>query len=76
MSKKAIVIPRFRSESEEAEWWDSHLEVATEIMKRTIKAGKARRSPPLRTVTMRLPVSDLKVAQDLAERKGLPYQTY
>jgi predicted DNA binding CopG/RHH family protein len=25
---------------------------------------------------MRLPVGDLKTAQDIAERKGLPYQTY
>jgi predicted DNA binding CopG/RHH family protein len=30
----------------------------------------------LKTVTMRLPVPDLKIAQDLAQDRGLPYQTY
>ncbi len=76
MPKKPITIPRFRSEAEEAAWWDKHPEVATEIMKRALLTGKARRSVPLKTVTMRLPVADLKTARDLAERKGLPYQTY
>jgi len=45
-------------------------------MKRAIKSGKARRSVPLKTVTMRLPVPDLKTPRDLAQDKGLPYQTY
>jgi len=76
MPKKQIRIPMFRSEAEEAAWWDSHPEVATEIMKRAIKSGKARRAVPLKTVTMRLPVPDIKVAQDLAQHKGLRYQTY
>jgi predicted DNA binding CopG/RHH family protein len=76
MPKKPIVIPRFKSEAEEAKWWDAHPDVATEIMKRAIKSGKARRAIPLKTVTMRLPVPDLEAAQELAARKRLPYQTY
>ena len=76
ISKEQITIPKFRTEAEEAEWWDSHTEVAAEIMKRAIKSGKARRAVPLKTVTMRLPVLDIKAAQDLAQQKGLPYQTY
>ena len=74
--KKRITIPKFRSEAEEAAWWDRHPEVATEILKRALKSGKARRAVPLKTVTMRLPVPDIQTAQDLAGRKGLPYQTY
>ncbi len=74
--KKQITIPKFRTEAEESAWWDSHQEAATEIMKRALKAGKARRAVPLKTVTMRLPVLDIKTAQDLAHEKGLPYQTY
>jgi predicted DNA binding CopG/RHH family protein len=70
-----INIPKFKNEAEEAKWWDAHPEVATVIMARAIKAGSARRGP-LKTVTMRLPVSDIRAAQSLAERKGLPYQTY
>ena len=76
MPKTQIAIPKFRTEAEEAQWWDDHPEVATEIMKRALKAGKAKRAVPLKTVTMRLPEPDIKAAQDLAHQKGLPYQTY
>jgi hypothetical protein len=76
MQKKQITIPKFRTEAAEAKWWDSHPEAATEIMKRALKAGKARRAVPLKTVTIRFAVPDIKAAQDLAHAKGLPYQTY
>ena len=76
MPAKQIAIPAFRTEAAEAKWWDSHPDAATEIMKRALKSGAARRPVPLKTITMRLPVVDLKTAQDLAHRKGLPYQTY
>jgi predicted DNA binding CopG/RHH family protein len=68
-------IPKFKNEAKEAKWWDTHPEVATNIMSRAIRAGAARRGP-LKTVTMRLPVADIQAARMLAERKGLPYQTY
>jgi len=76
MPKGPITIPKFKTEAEEAAWWDSHPETATEIMKRALKSGAARRRVPLKTVTMRLPMADLEAARDLASRKGLPYQTY
>ena len=70
-----IVIPKFKSEAEEAEWWDTHPGVVTAIVERAASAGKLRRGP-LRTVTMRLPEADIAIAQEQALRKGLPYQTY
>ena len=76
MPQKPITIPKFRTEAEEAEWWDSHPDAATEMMKQALKSGKATRLVPLNTVTMRLPVPDIIAAQDLAHKKGLPYQTY
>ena len=66
MPTKAIKIPKFKSEAQEAEWWDAHPEVAASIMARAQRAGTARRGP-LKTVTMRLPVADVRAAQDLAE---------
>jgi predicted DNA binding CopG/RHH family protein len=75
-AKKPIAIPKFRTEVDEAEWWDNHPDAATELMKRALKSGKARRAAPLKSVTMRLPVPDIQAAQDLAQEKGLPYQTY
>jgi hypothetical protein len=38
-----FTIPEFTSEAEEARWWDSHPEAASEIMKPALKSGKARR---------------------------------
>jgi predicted DNA binding CopG/RHH family protein len=70
-----VKIPKFKSAAKEAEWWDAHPEVAAKIMAHAIKAGFARRGP-FRTVTMRLPVSDIQAAQSLAKRKGIPYQNY
>ena len=77
MPSKKLVIPKFRSEREEAEWWDAHPQVATRLLRRALKDGTVRRQPDeTRIVTMRIPVRDLQAAQQLAERKGLPYQTY
>jgi predicted DNA binding CopG/RHH family protein len=43
------------------------------------KSGWARASmyrPLMRAISIRLPVPDIALAQELAARKGLPYQTY
>ncbi len=77
MAGKKMTIPKFRGEKEEAEWWDAHPEVATRLLKRALRQGAVqRRLGETRIVTMRVPVRDLEAAQELAERKGLPYQTY
>jgi len=75
-----IRIPRFKSEKAEAEWWDAHPEVITELFLRANKKGQLRRlaSTQLATkpVTIRLAVTDVEAAQELAGKRGLPYQTY
>ena len=71
MDKSPISIPKFRSETQEARWWDRHPDVAADIMERALKSGTARRRSPLKTVTMRLPVADIQAATAFAERKGL-----
>ena len=77
MAGKKTTIPKFRSEKEEAEWWDAHPEVATRLLKQALRQGAVqRRHGETRIVTMRVPVRDLEAAQELAGRKGLPYQTY
>ncbi len=76
MALKEIKIPVFKTESDEARWWDANPDIATELMNKALKAGTARRKVPLQTVTIRLPVTDLTIARANAERKGLPYQTY
>jgi len=77
MSEKKIAIPKFRSEKQEAEWWDAHPQVATRLLRQALKQGAVQRRPgQTRIVTMRIPIRDLEAAQQLAERKGLPYQSY
>jgi len=77
MPEKKIAIPKFRSEKEEAEWWDAHPQAATRLLRQALKQGAVQRRPSqTRIVTMRIPIRDLEAAQQLAERKGLPYQTY
>jgi predicted DNA binding CopG/RHH family protein len=75
-----IGIPRFKSEKEEAVWWDAHPEVITELFLKAKKEGKIKRLPVERSatksVTIRLPVADIETAQGIAEKRGLPYQTY
>ncbi len=73
-------IPNFRSEKEEAEWWDAHPEVITELFLKAKKEGRIKRLPLARgatkPVTIRMPLVDVETAQELAGRRGLPYQTY
>jgi len=75
-----VRIPKFKSEKEEADWWDAHPEVITELFLQAKKEGRLKRLPPARgatrSVTIRLAVHDVERAQQLADKRGLPYQTF
>ena len=77
-------LPRFKSEAEEADWWDAHPEVilnaverayGKKALERFFAEGPAPKRPPTKTVTIRLPVEDVARARRLAAQKGLGYQT-
>jgi predicted DNA binding CopG/RHH family protein len=74
-SKKAepVVVdaPAFQSESEEAEWWDKHQDLIADLL---IRHGR-RGAVPTRSVSVRLPVTDIERAQRLAAKRGVGYQT-
>jgi predicted DNA binding CopG/RHH family protein len=71
------MIPGFKTEAEEAAWWDAHPDFLAEQFDKAAKGGRQQRGiPKSKSVTIRVPVRDLETAQRLAERKGLPYQTY
>ena len=72
--KKTPVIidgPRFRSEAEEVEWWDSHQDLVADLL---LKHGR-RAAMPSKSITVRIPVTDIDKARQLAEAKGMGYQT-
>ena len=77
MPKKPIAIPKFRTTEEEAIWWESRegKRIATDLMKRAVDAGTARRRKvPLKNVTMRLPEPDIEAlvaSPETAARLGL-----
>jgi predicted DNA binding CopG/RHH family protein len=73
-------IPNFKSEGEEARWWDAHPEMIAELFLKARKEGKIKRLPTLRgatkPITIRMPIADIEVAQEIAEKRGLAYQSY
>ena len=73
--------PDFKSEAEEAEWWDSHEEDTIQAFEKAATEGRlgrgtAARQAALPTTTIRLDPADIELARAQAEKKGLKYQTY
>lgn len=80
-SKKQLIIPKFRSEAEDARWHDRHRRELEAEMARRIENGSAIMPPvyprsKLRPVTIRLAEEDLYKARAIAAKKGIGYQTY
>ena len=78
-------IPKFKSEAEEAEWWDQHREKTSRWMEDAIFTGKTttlshviRRSRARATSTVSICIDsdDITRARSLAAKKGLRFQTY
>lgn len=78
-------VPKFKTEAEEAEWWDARMDMVGEELLKAMKDGTARRGTAQllvkearlsRNITIRMPISDIERAQKLAEKKGIGYQTY
>ena len=88
MPTKKLVIPKFSTEQAEAEWFDKNKRTIEADMLRRLRAGEGMtlaqalklatgtRRTALKPVTIRIPSDDLAAARRLAERRGLPYQTY
>jgi len=82
---KKLVMPKFKTEAEEAEWWDEHMDTVEENLIEAVENGTAGRATAERVlaeargsknITIRMPLADLEAAQKMAQKKGLPYQTY
>ena len=86
MSKKSPKMPRFKNETEEAEWWVSPAGRAYLKQKSAAAHSKGIKAEGSSLVAMlnkkasvqiaiRLPEADLAKAREIAERKGIGYQT-
>jgi predicted DNA binding CopG/RHH family protein len=69
--KVIVDTPQFRSEAEEAEWWDRNQELIADLL---LKHGR-RGAVPTKNVSVRLPVTDIDRARTLAGKRGIGYQT-
>ena len=85
--KQKRVIPAFKSEAEEAEWWYKNRATLDKDLVEAAKKGKLKRldqatlkarlaAPRSRVVSIRLQEDDIELARQQATQKGLPYQTY
>jgi len=63
--------PDFRSEAEEAEWWDRHQDLIADLL---LKHGR-RGAVPTKNVSVRLPVTDIERTRKPAAKRGVGYQT-
>ncbi len=86
MEKKPLLMPKFKSESAEADWWASPAGRA--YLKQKSSEARAAGVRPAGSglvaslnkkrsvqIAIRLPEADLAKARELAERKGVGYQT-
>jgi hypothetical protein len=77
---KTVKPPKFRPEGEEAKWWDGHPGCIADQFEKAAKEGRIWQGLPghggTRSVTIRLATKDLEIAQALAGKAGMPYQTY
>ena len=84
--KKTLQMPAFKNESAEADWWASPAgrayvkQKSAEARAEGAKTGgssliaKLNRKSSIQ-IALRLPEADLARARDIAERKGIGYQT-
>lgn len=75
--------PEFKSEAEEAQWWDEHREQTAQWMEDAIASGQTttlsevlHRHRAIPAVSINMEPEDLTRAQAQAARKGLPYEAY
>ena len=85
--KHKRAIPRFKSGSEEADWWYKNRARLDKDLGEAAKKGQLKRldqatlkarltRSKARMVPIRLPENDIELARQQAAQKGLPYQSY
>jgi hypothetical protein len=73
--------PEFKSEEEEALWWENNPEFILKQFETAAKDGTLGRGTLVRrgqtpTTTIRLDPTDIELAKSQAQQRGLKYQTY
>jgi predicted DNA binding CopG/RHH family protein len=78
---QTLKTPDFKSEKEEADWYDTHQDELLAQFEQAAKDGTlgrgtlARRAQTAAT-SIRLNTADVELAKTIAEKRGLRYQSY
>ena len=67
-------MPKFKSESEEADWWYENRDIVDEMFRDAWPELLEKKKPAV-PVTLRLDRAQLETARRLAGRTGIRYQT-
>jgi hypothetical protein len=70
---KRLVVPKFSTEAEEADWWDHHMDIVGENLIEAMENGTAHRGGPAallretRVLQVRIPNTQIERLERLAE---------
>lgn len=67
--------PRFKSEDEESDFWQSHDSTEYVDWKKAERLTLANLKPSVKTISLRLPESMLEELKLLANKRDVPYQS-
>lgn len=79
-------MPKFKNESEEADWWYANRKQVERELRAVERSGKGKSAPQVfaeelakqkaKPISIRISQDDLDLAKRRAEAKGIGYQTY
>ena len=79
---ETLKVPKFATESEEADWWYDNRETLADHFEQAAKEGRLGRGTVMKRLginpptLLRLAPNDITRAKTIAEKKGLHYQSY
>lgn len=74
-NNKTLIIPKFKNEDEEREFWSTHDMTDYIDYFQPVKLDLSKLKPSTNSVTIRLPESLISALKTLANKKDIPYQS-
>ncbi|WP_159592758.1 BrnA antitoxin family protein [Chelativorans xinjiangense] len=75
MSKKLKLIPTFRNEAEERQFWETHDSTDYVDWNKAVRVRLPNLKPSSTSISLRLPVSLLERIKIAANKRDMPYQS-
>jgi predicted DNA binding CopG/RHH family protein len=75
MSKKLRPVPKFRSEAEERQFWETHSSADYVDWSRAERARLPNLKPSTTSISLRLPIALLDRIKAAANKRDVPYQS-